>query len=31
MKFAIVMASGPAAAYGSVVILKILDELHLRK
>jgi hypothetical protein len=29
MKFAIVLADGPAAAYGSVVVPKILDELGI--
>ena len=29
MKFALVLADGPTAAYGSVVVLKILDELGI--
>jgi hypothetical protein len=29
MKFAIVLADEPAAAYGSVVVLRILEELGI--
>lgn len=29
MKFAIVLTDGPAATYGSIVVLRILDELDI--